>query len=118
MYQLKDRELIFVFTGPDGSGRKSLADAVGMTLEMRKVLSYTTRERRAFEVEGQDYHFVTREQFYKWLGAGEFLEAVEIDGNWYGILKQGRRGNVPKNRLYLFDYQPRGCGNFENALRG
>ncbi len=88
MIQLNERELIFVFTGPDGSGRKTLADAVGMTLSMRKVLSCTTRERRPYEVDGQDYHFVTRERFEEYRRRDEFLEDVEIDGNAYGILNR------------------------------
>jgi guanylate kinase len=85
MYELKDTDMIFVFTGPDGSGRKTIADMVGTTLGMRKVLSYTTREKRPVEEEGQDYHFISREAFIAAKEAGEFLEDVEISGNLYGI---------------------------------
>jgi guanylate kinase len=85
MYQLKEQEMIFVFTGPDGSGRKTVADMVGQTLGLRKVLSYTTRPRRPAEVDGQDYHFITREQFEEAERNGEFVESVEIDGYKYGI---------------------------------
>jgi guanylate kinase len=88
MYELKGTEMIFVFTGPDGSGRKTIADMVGSTLGIRKVLSYTTRERRPVEEEGQDYHFISREQFLAAKAAGEFLEEVEISGNLYGIKHQ------------------------------
>lgn len=85
MYQLKDKEMIFVFTGPDGSGRKTVADMVGSTLGMNKVLSYTTREKRAAETDGQDYHFISEEEFKTALANNEFIEAVEIDGVHYGI---------------------------------
>lgn len=85
MYQLKEQEMIFVFTGPDGSGRKTVADMVGHTLGLRKVLSYTTRPKRPAEVDGQDYHFITREQFEEAERNGEFVESVEIDGHKYGI---------------------------------
>jgi guanylate kinase len=85
MYKLKDKEMIFVFTGPDGSGRKTVADMVGSTLGLDKVLSYTTRQPRPGEVEGQDYHFISREDFLAAEKNGEFIEEVEIDGNLYGI---------------------------------
>lgn len=85
MYELKEKEMIFVFTGPDGSGRKTVADMVGNTMGLRRVVSYTTREKRPSEEDGQDYHFISREEFEKADKQKEFIEAVEIDGNFYGI---------------------------------
>ncbi|MGO4886951.1 guanylate kinase [Anaerobacillus sp. MEB173] len=85
MYNLKEKEMIFVFTGPDGSGRKTVAKLIRNTLHMKGVISYTTRERRHYETEGQDYHYVSREEFMAAKDNGEFLECVEIDGNFYGI---------------------------------
>lgn len=85
MYELRDKERIFVFTGPDGSGRKTIADMVGSTLGMKKVIGYTTRPARPIEEDGQDYHFINREQFQAAAENGEFLEQVEINNNLYGI---------------------------------
>ncbi|MEI7025801.1 guanylate kinase [Paenibacillus sp. y28] len=85
MYELKETEMIFLFTGPDGAGRRTIADMVGTTLGIKKVLSCTTRERRSSEVDGQDYHFVTKEAFLEADSRGEFVETVEIDGNLYGV---------------------------------
>ncbi|GIQ68173.1 guanylate kinase [Xylanibacillus composti] len=85
MYQLKEKEMIFVFTGPDGSGRKTVADMVGSTLGINKVLSYTTRAKRPAETDGQDYHFISEDEFKRALANDEFIEAVEIDGVHYGI---------------------------------
>lgn len=85
MYELKDRERIFVFTGPDGSGRNTIADMVGSTFGMKKVISYTTRKPRPIEEDGQDYHFISRERFEEMAARGEFLEQVDINGNLYGI---------------------------------
>lgn len=76
---------IFVFTGPDGSGRKTVADMVGTTLELEKVLSCTTRARRPTELDGQDYQFITLEQFQEAEQAGAFIESVAIDEHHYGI---------------------------------
>jgi len=80
-----NRSRIFVFTGPDGSGRKSVAEAVGQTFGMEKIVSYATRLPRPGEVNGQDYVFVTHDEYRRMESQGEFLESVEIDGQLYGI---------------------------------
>lgn len=103
MYNLKEKELIFVFTGPDGSGRKTIADlAARTTLNIAKVVSYTTRERKNFEIEGKDYYYISREEFQKAKENGEFLESVEIDGNFYGIKEADIEKTFDKKRcIYL-----------------
>ncbi len=90
MYERKGQDRIFVFTGPDGSGRKSVAEAVGHTFGINKVLSYVTRKPRPGEVDGQDYHFISKEAYREMEWRDEFLESVEIDGQLYGI----RRADV------------------------
>jgi guanylate kinase len=85
MYELKDKELIFVFTGPNGAGRKTVADMAGLTLNIKQVLSYTTRTRRANEVEGEDYYFISKEAFDIAHQQGQFIEIIEFAGNSYGI---------------------------------
>jgi guanylate kinase len=85
MPDTKDRDRIFVFTGPDGSGRKSVAEAVGLTFGMVEVLSYTTRQPRSGEVNGITYHFITADAYSEMERRGEFLETVVIDGNSYGL---------------------------------
>ncbi|MBO9599277.1 MAG: guanylate kinase [Cohnella sp.] len=85
MYDFYDRETIIVFTGPDGSGRKSVAEAVGQTFGIAKIVSYVTRSPRPGEVNGQDYHFIDHKTYEEMEQQGEFLESVSIDGQHYGI---------------------------------
>ncbi|MDF2661484.1 MAG: guanylate kinase [Paenibacillus sp.] len=85
MYKLKDKEIIFVFTGPTGAGRKTIAEMAGTTIQMKQVISCTTRQPRANEADGRDYHFITREQFEASRRNDEFIETVEIDGVHYGL---------------------------------
>ena len=63
MYQIKEKEKIFIYTGPDGSGRKTLSKMVATTFDMETVLSYTTRPPRHYEQDGVDYHFVDEATF-------------------------------------------------------
>jgi guanylate kinase len=85
MYALKEREMVFVFTGPHGAGRKTVAEMSGSTLGMKQVISYTTRPQRPTEVDGQDYHFITVEDFAQAENQGKFLEVSTINEHRYGI---------------------------------
>ncbi|MEX1028591.1 MAG: guanylate kinase [Paenibacillaceae bacterium] len=85
MYELKETERIFIFTGPVGAGRSTIANMVGNTLGMKKVISNTTRDPRPSEEHGQDYYFVNRDQFIQAIEGNEFLEHIDINNNLYGI---------------------------------
>jgi guanylate kinase len=85
MYTLKEKEMIFVFTGPHGAGRKTVAEMSGSTLGIKQVLSYTTRPQRPTEVDGQDYHFITTQQFAEAEGRDEFIEITTVNNFFYGI---------------------------------
>lgn len=85
MYQLKEKEMLFIYTGPDGSGRKTLAKMVSTAFDMETVPSFTTRAPRPFETNGKDYHFVSEDTFLQMKQQDEFLESIEIHGKYYGI---------------------------------
>ena len=80
---------LFVVVAPSGAGKTSL---VGELLKrdghIKLSVSYTTREPRAGEVSGRDYHFVDRAAFEKMIAAGEFLEHASVYGNYYGTSKR------------------------------
>ena len=52
--------------------------------ELAYSVSATTRKPRPGEVDGQDYIFLSREKFERWIEEGEFLEWAEYSGNLYG----------------------------------
>jgi guanylate kinase len=53
---------------------------------LQLAVSATTREPREGEVNGSDYHFLSREDFDRRVAAGEFVEHAEYAGNRYGTL--------------------------------
>ncbi len=76
---------VFIISAPSGSGkstlvRRLLASVPGLMFSV----SYTTRLPRGHEVEGENYHFISREEFEKRVALGEFLEHAEVFGNYYG----------------------------------
>ncbi len=77
--------LLFVISGPSGVGKDELvARLLRRDSRLRYSVSYTTRPRRDYEINGVHYNFVSREVFERMVGEGAFLEWAEYNGNLYG----------------------------------
>lgn len=77
--------VLVVFSGPSGSGKGTvLAEYFKAHPEAAFSVSATTRAPRPGEVDGVNYHFVTRERFEEMIRAGEVLEHTRYNGNYYG----------------------------------
>jgi guanylate kinase len=79
--------LLVVISGPSGVGKDAVIEALRRRPKARAahhVVTYTTRARRAGELDGISYHFVDPERFSAMRAAGELLEASEVHGHWYG----------------------------------
>jgi guanylate kinase len=76
---------VFIISAPSGSGKSTLVShLMRLVPGLRFSVSYTTRAARGSERDGQDYFFISREEFEKRLARGEFLEHAEVFGNYYG----------------------------------
>ena len=78
------RPLIFV--GPSGIGKGTIEKKIMSDHPncFAFSVSHTSRSPRAGEVDGKDYHFISRKQFEEDIAAGKFVEFCEIHGNLYG----------------------------------
>jgi guanylate kinase len=76
---------VYVVSAPSGAGKTTLnSRLVREHSDIEISISLTTRPVRPGEVNGQDYHFVTREEFQSRVSAGDMLEWAEVFGNLYG----------------------------------
>ena len=76
---------IFIVSAPSGAGKTSLVRrAIAELDDLAVSVSHTTRERRPGDVDGKDYHFVSREAFEAMIAADRFFEYAEVFGNYYG----------------------------------
>jgi len=79
------RGRLFVVSAPSGTGKTTVVERLAeITPDVTLSRSYTSREARVGEVDGLDYHFVTRERFEAMIAAREFLEYADVFGNYYG----------------------------------
>jgi guanylate kinase len=87
--KLNERGLLVVLSGPSGVGkgtvRKALFEMEGHDLVYS--ISMTTRPPREGEVDGEDYYFVSKEEFERRIREDQFIEYAEFVGNYYGTPK-------------------------------
>ena len=84
-----DCSRLVVISGPSGAGKSTVVRELlaGCPLPLVLSVSATTRQPRKGETDGEDYYFLTPEQFVARRGSGDFLECKEYAGNWYGTLQ-------------------------------
>lgn len=78
--------LLVVLSGPSGVGKDAvLARLLNLEPRLRRVVTLTTRPPRPGEVDGQDYRFVSTNQFQSMITEGELLEHARVYSNLYGV---------------------------------
>jgi len=71
-------------------------------------VSATTRAMRPGEVDGEDYHFLTRERFQALIEQGEFLEWADYNGNLYGTLRAPVAAAIAGGRVFVLEIEVQG----------
>lgn len=79
---------LVVISGPSGVGKSSIIDAILDHTDSVFSVSATTRQPRYGEVDGVDYHFVSRSAFLDAITSQRILEWAEYGGNLYGTLRE------------------------------
>jgi guanylate kinase len=86
---LNPRPLVVVVSGPSGVGKdETIKRMLSRGADCHFVVTATTRPRRAGELDGKDYLFVSHEQFNRMLEANELLEHAVVYGEHKGIPRQ------------------------------
>jgi guanylate kinase len=79
---------VFVITGPSGVGKGTLIRGLMERMNgLELSVSATTRAPRPGEIDGVDYHFLSREEFDRRVARGDFVEHADYAGRSYGTLR-------------------------------
>ncbi|MEO0407422.1 MAG: guanylate kinase [Cyanobacteria bacterium P01_A01_bin.135] len=97
---------LIVLTGPSGVGKGTLLQLL-LQRHPQLVLSIsaTTRSPREGEVDGQDYIFLSREQFESLRSGQQLLEWAEFAGNYYGTPRQPVEANIGAGRSVVLEIE-------------
>ena len=109
--KLNERGLLIVISGPSGVGkgtvRKALFELEGHDLVYS--ISMTTREPRDGEIDGEDYYFVSRDEFERRIEEDQFLEYAEFVGNYYGTPKDKVEAQLDLGKEVVLEIEVQGA---------
>ncbi len=111
------KPLVYIISAPSGSGKSTLVNELLKSVrDLDFSISYTTRAPRGSETDGKQYYFVSRPEFEKMIGAGEFLEHAEVFGNYYGTARRFLREAEEKGHDLLLDIDVQGAAQIQQKL--
>ncbi|RCL04031.1 MAG: guanylate kinase [Candidatus Tokpelaia sp. JSC189] len=116
--QLKQRGLIIIISSPSGAGKSTLSRLLWEDENMNLVLSVsvTTRKRRASEVEGVHYHFISMKEFERLRDSDELIEWAEVHGNYYATLRTVVEKILEQGQDMLFDIDYQGTIQLQKKM--
>ena len=99
----RGENIMVILSSPSGVGKTTLTKKIQQKYHNFKIsVSHTTRSPRSNEIEGIDYHFVSKEKFQELISENKFYEYAKIFENYYGTLKLEVDKTILKNDI-IFD---------------
>ncbi len=104
------RGILFVVSGPSGVGKTSMIKSIISEMEDAIFsVSCTTRPKRPGEVDGEDYFFVSEEEFKRMIEEDAFLEWARVHGYLYGTPRKFVEDTVNKGKDVILDIDVQGA---------
>jgi guanylate kinase len=117
MIEIARRGLLLVMSSPSGAGKSTLSRRLlAADRRITMSVSVTTRPPRPGELDGKDYHFISKDEFARLRDGGELLEYAEVFGNFYGTPKKPVEDALSKGRDVLFDIDWQGTQQLAQAM--
>ena len=108
-----NKGLMVVVSGPAGSGKGTVCAHLITTGDYKFSVSATTRAPRPGEVDGINYHYISREEFEDRIASGDMLEYTEYCGNYYGTPKKEAEETLASGKNLLLEIEVEGAKNIK-----
>ncbi len=101
---------LIIISSPSGGGKGTLIREILRSVpDIGYSVSFTTRAARSGEIDGKDYHFVSKEQFEDYRASGAFLEYAEVHGNFYGTSLDQTQRIIAEGRDVILEIDVQGA---------
>lgn len=108
--------LLLVVSGPAGSGKGTVNAHLLKRGDYAFSVSATTRAPRPGEVDGVNYHFITKEDFISRIENGAMLEYTEYCGNFYGTPKKEAEEVLESGKNLILEIEVEGAENVKKKF--
>jgi guanylate kinase len=106
----KAKGRLFIISAPSGAGKTTLCKRLRERYaDMMYSISYTTRPPRPGETDGEDYHFITTEDFLEKQAHGYWAEWARVHEHYYGTSAEFLSDTVARGRDVLMDIDVQGA---------
>ena len=109
-------KLLIIISSPSGAGKTSVCKKIiNIDKKIKLSISYTTRSPRDNEINGNDYFFISSENFNNKILDKDFLEYAKVFGNYYGTSQKKVEEILSNNFDVLFDIDWQGATQILNS---
>lgn len=108
--------MLIIFSGGSGVGKNTVIEHLLRNGGFALMPTYTTREKRTTESDGNPYYFITDNEFLKKLDEGEFYEYQKVHNHYYGTSKKLLSENLSSGKILLKDIDVLGTQNLLKTI--
>ena len=106
--------IMVILSSPSGAGKTTLVKLLSKKNSFFISISHTTRKPRPNEIDGNDYHFVSDDEFKRLIKNDEFLEYAKVFKNYYGTTRSPVIQKLEKKFNVIFDIDWQGADQIRN----
>ena len=109
--------MLVILSGVSGAGKDTIKKELLKRIPNAVTLpSFTSRDMRPGEVEGDHYHFISKEEFEEKIRKGDFYEYDLHHGNYYGTSRELMNNKIKEGKIIVKDIEVNGTENLLKIL--